>query len=101
MVGQRKSDLSCDKVAFKKAAPEYNQTLQRSGFKHTIMYKPCNPPQTATTRRKRESEILFGSTYFLAKMLKQISEKNFSVYCLNIFPPTTDTTRSSTNKMSS
>ena len=40
MIGQRISDLSCDKAAFEKAAPEYNQALQRSGFKHTIMYKP-------------------------------------------------------------
>ena len=38
--GKRISDLSCDKAAFEKAAPEYNQALQRSGFKHTILYKP-------------------------------------------------------------
>ena len=40
MICQRISDLSCDKAAFEKAAPQYNQALQRSGFKHTIMYKP-------------------------------------------------------------
>ena len=39
MIGQRISYLSCDKAAFEKAAPEYNQALQKSGFKHTIMYK--------------------------------------------------------------
>ena len=40
MIGQRISDLSCNKAAFEKAASEYNQALQRSGFKHTIMYIP-------------------------------------------------------------
>ena len=47
-----------------------------------------NPPHTvaSTTTRKRKSEILFGSIDPSAKMLPQISEKNFSLYCLNISP---------------
>ena len=65
-----------------------------------ICTNPCNPSYTVaiTTTRKRESEILFGSTHPSAKMLQQISEKNFFLYCLNIFPPTTDITRSPTNR---
>ena len=39
MIGHEILDLSCDKAAFEKAASEYNQALQRNGFKHTIMYK--------------------------------------------------------------
>ena len=65
-----------------------------------ICTNPCNPPNTVaiTATRKRESEILFGSTHPSAKILQQISEKNFSLYCLNISPPTTDITRSLTNR---
>ena len=57
----------------------------------SLCINPCNPPHTVAiaTTRKRESKILFGSTHPLAKMLQQISEKNF-LYCLIIFPPTTD-----------
>ena len=61
---------------------------------------PCNPPHTvAITTRK--IEILFGKTHLFAKMLPQISVKNFSLYCLSIFSSTTDATKFSINKMSS
>ena len=101
MIGQRMSDLSCDKAAFAKL--NKIKLYKEVASKIPLRTNPCNPPHTVaiTTTRKRESEILFGSTHPLAKMLQQISEKNFSLYFLNIFPPTTDTTRSSTKKMSS
>ena len=39
MIGQKLSNLSCDKAAIKKAAPEYNKALQKIDFKRTIEYK--------------------------------------------------------------
>ena len=59
MIGQRILDLSCDKAAFEKAAPEYNQALRKSGFKHTIMYKPLqsSPHCNNNNKKKRKPNI--------------------------------------------
>ena len=59
-IGQKISDLSCDKAAFKKAASEHNHALQRSGFKHTIMYKPLqsSPHRSKNSKKKRKRKIV-------------------------------------------
>ena len=76
MIGQRISELSCDKAAFEKAGP-YNQVLQRSD---AINYESTQffPQRTAVvTTRKRENEASFGSTHFIAKMFPKTSKNIF------------------------
>ena len=89
MIGQRISDLSFDKAAFEKAAFEYNQALQRSGFKHTIIYKPCNPPHTVAiiTTRKRESEIFIWFSPPFSKNVATNIGKEFLFLLSKHFPP--------------
>ena len=97
--------------AFYRGAPATKQHSKKRPLSTIKLFKevassipsctnPRNPPHTVaiTTTGKGKSEILFGLTHPLAKMLQQFSKKNFSLYCLNIFPPTTNTTRSSINK---
>ena len=103
MIGQRISDLSCDKAAFEKAAPEYNQALQKSGFKHTIMYKPLqSSPHRSNNnnKKKRKRNIIWFNPPFSENVATNIRKEFFSLLSKH-FPPTTDTTRSSTNRMSS
>ena len=78
MIVQTISDLSCHKAAFKKVSLNTIKLYKELASNIPLRTNPCNPPHTVaiTTTRKRESEILFGSTHPLAKMLQQISEKN-------------------------
>ena len=96
MIGRRISDLS-----FEKAPPEYNQALQRSDFKHTIMYKPSQSSPhriNNNNQKKRKQNIIWFNPPFSKKCCNKY-RKN-SLYCLNIFFPTADI-RSSINKISS
>ena len=61
MIGQKISDLSCDKAAFEKTTSEYNQALQRNGFNRTIMYKPSQSfPHRSNNKnmKKRKRNII-------------------------------------------
>ena len=81
MIGQRISDLSCDKAAFEKAAPEYNQALQRSGFKHTIMYKPLQSflhCSNNNNKKKRKQNII----WFNPPLSENVATNIGKVHCL-------------------
>ena len=89
MIGQRISDLSCDKVAFEKAAPEYNQALQRSGFKYTIMYKPLQSPlhrSNNNNKKKRKRNIIWFNPSFSENVATNIGKEFFSLLSKH-FPP--------------
>ena len=89
IIGQRISDLSCDKAAFEKAAPEYNQALQRSGFEHTIMYKPLqSSPHRSNNnnKKKRKRNIIWFNPPFSENVATNIGKKFFSLLSQH-FPP--------------
>ena len=89
MIGQRISDLSCDKAAFEKAAPEYNQALQRSDFKHTIMYKPLQSSlhrSNNNNKKKRKRNIIWFNPSFSENVATNIGKKFFSLLSKH-FPP--------------
>ena len=81
MIGQRISHLSCDKAAFAKAAPEYNQALQRSGFKHTITYKrsQSSPHRSNNNRKKRKQNIIWFNPPFSENVATNIRKEFFSL----------------------
>ena len=89
MIGQRILDLSWDKAAFEKAAPEYNQALQRSGFKHTIMNKPLqSSPHRSNThnKKKRKQNIIWFNPPFSEQAATNIGKEFFSLLSQH-FPP--------------
>ena len=89
MIGQRISDLSCDKAAFEKAAPEYNQALQRSGFKHTIMYKLLQSSlhrSNNNSKKKKKRNIIWFNPPFSENVATNIGKEFFSLLS-NHFPP--------------
>ena len=89
MIGQRKSDLFCDNAAFEKAAPEYNQALQRSGFKRTIMYKPLQSAlhrSNNNNKKKRKRNIIWFNTPFSENVATSIGKEFFSLLSKH-FPP--------------
>ena len=89
MIGQRISDLSCDKAAFEKAAHEYNQVLQRSGFKLTIMYKPLqSSPHRSNNnnKKKRKRNIIWFNPPFSENVATNIGKEFFSLLSKH-FPP--------------
>ena len=59
MINKRISNISCDKECFDKAAPDYNNTLQNSGFNKNINFTP-RPPQ----RKKLLTSILLYQRTF-------------------------------------
>ena len=82
MIGQRISDLSCYKTAFEKTASEYNQALQRSGFEHTIMYKPSRSSlhrSNNNNKKKRKRNIIWFNPPFSENVATNIG-KNFSLF---------------------
>ena len=89
MVGQKISDLSCKKTAFIKAASECNQALQRSGFKHVIMYKPSqSSPHRSNNnnKKKRKRNIIWFNPPFSENVATNIGKEFFSLLSKH-FPP--------------
>ena len=89
MIGQGLSNLFCDKAAFEKAAPEYNQALQRSGFKYTIMLKPLqSSPHRSNTnsKKKRKRNIIWFNPPFSENAATNIEKEFFSLLS-KYFPP--------------
>ena len=81
MIGQRISDLSCDKAAFEKATPEYNQALQRSAFKHTITYKPLQSSlhhSSNNNKKKRKRNIIWFNHLSEENVATNIGKEFFS-----------------------
>ena len=78
-------------TAFEKTAPEYIQALQRSGFKHTIMYKPLQsppPPHTVAITTKKKRKRNWFNPPFSENVARNIKKKIFSLLSQR-FPPTT------------
>ena len=89
MIGQRISDLSCDRAAFKKAAPKYNQALQRSGFKHTIMYTPLQSSlhcSNNNNNKKRKRNIIWFNPPFSKNVVTNIEKEFFSLLSQQFSP---------------
>ena len=89
MIGQRISDLSCNKTAFEKAASEYNQALQRNGFKHTIMYKPSqsSPHRSNNNNKiKRKRNIICFNPPFSENVATNIGKEFFSLLSKHFLP---------------
>ena len=92
MIGQRISDLSCNKTAFEKAASEYNQALQRNGFKDTIMYKPSQSflhrsnNNNNNNKKKRKQNIVWFNPPFSENVATNIGKEFFSLLSKH-FPP--------------
>ena len=61
------SDTSSDKEHFEKATPIYNEALKNRGFNETLKFSRQKSLQGVT-----EEEMLFGSTHYLAVMLKEM-----------------------------
>ena len=100
MIGQKISNLSCNKEAFGIAAPEYNQALRRSVFKHTIMHKASQSSPNHSNNYKKKQNIIWVNPPFKKNVTTNIGKESFSLLSKH-FPPTTNTTRSSINKMCS
>ena len=82
MIGQRISDLFCNKAAFEKVASEYNQALQRSGFKYTIMYKPLQffpHCSNNNNEKKRKQNIIWFNPPFSENVATNIGKEFFSL----------------------
>ena len=89
MIGQRISDLSCHKATFEKVAPEYNQTLQKSDFKHTIMYKPLQSSLHRSynnNKKMRKRNIIWFNPPFSENVATNIGIEFFSLLSKH-FPP--------------
>ena len=59
MTSTRLSQLSCNEAEFKKAAVDYQQVLENSGFDDELIYSP-----TPTTKRNRKRNILWYNPPF-------------------------------------
>ena len=89
IIGRRISDLFCNKTAFKKTTSEYNQTLQRSSFKHTIMYKPSqsSPHRSNNNNKKKRKRIIIRfNPPFSENVATSIRKEFFSLFSKH-FPP--------------
>jgi hypothetical protein len=51
-VNKRLSEISSDEAAFKRAAPLYQEALNKSGYKHLLKFTP-NPPNKGKSRSRK------------------------------------------------
>ena len=58
-INQRLSRISANEEVFNKAAPPYQQALDKSGFKHKLKFEPPAPekPNSGTDRKKSFGSI--------------------------------------------
>ena len=51
MIEKRLSSIACDKNEFNKAAPAYNQALEKSGYKHNLAFQATKTEKTRNMKR--------------------------------------------------
>ena len=48
MIEKRLTGIACDENEFNKAAPAYNQALEKSGYKHNVVFQATKPKNQET-----------------------------------------------------
>ena len=80
-IGERLTELSCNKETFEKAIPPYNDALKKSGFQNNLVYTPKTTASNIFDKKQRRS---FGSIHLIrlktniVKMLLSLLLKHFS-----------------------
>ena len=83
-INQRLSRISANEEVFNKAAPPYQQALDKSGFKHKLKFEPPAPEKPKKRYRKKEV-IWFNPPFSLnvktniGKEFLKLIEKAFPV----------------------
>ena len=75
-INQRLSRISANEEVFNKAAPPYQQALDKSGFKHKLKFEPPAPEKPKKRHRKK---ISFGSIPHFPQCEDQHRERIFQV----------------------
>ena len=77
-INKRLCDISSDEVSFKNHTKVYQEALQKSGFKHKLVYTPKSPPAEATassTKRKRRRRVTWFNPPFDMQVKTPIGQK--------------------------
>ena len=82
MIEKRLSSIACDKNEFNKAAPTYNQALEKSGYKHNLAFQAT---KTEKTRNRKRNITWFNPPY--SNNVSTNAGKNFLRLLDKHFPP--------------
>ena len=82
-INTRLSNISSDEEEFQKAAPPYQEALNKSGFKYKLEYKPSN--KSKTPRRKHNRRVIWYNPPFDLNVKTNIG-RNFLTIVRESFP---------------
>ena len=88
-VEARLSTLSSSKKMFDEVKGQYQEALNKNGYKHQLRY---NPPATAANRKSRKRKVIWFNPR-TARRLKRTSEKISWHWSASIFPGEVSSTR--------
>ena len=71
MIEKKLSSTACDENEFTKAAPAYNQALEKSGYKHNLVFQATKTEKS----RKRKRNITWFNLPFSNNVLTNVGKK--------------------------
>ena len=86
-INKRLSRISSNKEIFEKAAPDYQEALEKSGYQFKLNYQPENVSnETSVPKRKRSRKIIYFNQPFsndvktnVGRKFLQLMDKHFPV----------------------
>ena len=74
-INKRLSEISSDKESFDKAAPTYQQALEKSGYKHQLKFDATTKDQTRSEVRNRRRNITWYNPPFSKNVATNVGKK--------------------------
>ena len=74
-INKRLSEISSDKESFDKAAPTYQQALDKSGYKHQLRFDATSKDQTRSEVRTRRRNITWYNPPFSKNVATNVGKK--------------------------
>ena len=85
-INKRLSKISSNKEVFDKAAPIYQQALEKSGYKHQLKFDATSKDQTRSEERSRRRNITWYNPPFSKNVATNVGKK-FLRIVKESFPP--------------
>ena len=85
-INKRLSEISSNKEAFDKAAPIYQQALEKSGYKHQLKFDATSKDQTRSEERSRRRNITWYNAPYSKNVATNVG-KNFLRIVKESFSP--------------